>query len=397
MSNVYPLYFKYILINIQNGYDANSNSFQPPKAGLYWFLFDVSSNESIPAHYWISDSATGANTSIVKTKSTTKTLSQNNLFYVQPLSKLKIFAQNAINLTQVNLHALTWSGFYIETISSTPPIAFSVARLNESLLPNKALAFNVVYINIGQCWNDSTYVFIAPVSGVYIFSFSCTTKRLLGDINMVINNAHITPIQTSSLQKSTMIIGVHGTTSINSVISVSGSAVIKLYKNDSAFIAKDSRNDYSQASLRGFLYSPVSDMFIAWSARLVKEEKRFTFDVLDDFNFEDISLNIGDVFKGDKNSTVIIPVDGIYYVTFQTAMIPSATITLSINGTELNEITLIEVSDKTYASGSYERSLLLQLTSGNKLSLSLRLQYGKSVFFTCDFSPVFAGFLVVPL
>ena len=83
----------------------------------------------------------------------------------------------------------------LDDLSCKPPVAFSVLKCSSVLgnfvprSPSSPFQFDVVLINSGQCWNESLYIFTAPVDGIYSFSFGAiisTNSR--HEVALIIND-----------------------------------------------------------------------------------------------------------------------------------------------------------------------------------------------------------------
>ena len=80
-------------MNIGERYDAITNSFQPFKADLYWFLFDIFADTSGNIINTLRDAITGDNTLIYASDCKMMVIAQKHLESVQLESRLQIFSQ----------------------------------------------------------------------------------------------------------------------------------------------------------------------------------------------------------------------------------------------------------------------------------------------------------------
>ena len=194
-----PVKFNHISINIGNAYVSSTDSFQPCKAGLYWFHFDMYSDNLGRTIYTMRDVTTGEDySSIIANESTKSVRSLSDLRNVTSQAQLQMFSQYKHNLSNNVTFGMTWGGMRIDSISTDPPIAFSVVKQNNYIddishiiskkLPSTkdALQFDFILVNSGQCWNEITDYFTAPATGIYILNFSTVTTIMNAVVHLVI-------------------------------------------------------------------------------------------------------------------------------------------------------------------------------------------------------------------
>jgi hypothetical protein len=74
-----------------------------------------------------------------------------------------------------------WSAFKLDEFMS-PLVAFNVYQDSTITTPSsqsQPVPFNNVVVNEGGGWNVTSYTFVAPVSGIYVFSFGTAGKCFL--------------------------------------------------------------------------------------------------------------------------------------------------------------------------------------------------------------------------
>jgi hypothetical protein len=74
-----------------------------------------------------------------------------------------------------------WSAFKLDEFMS-PLVAFNVyqdATITTPSSQSQPVPFNNVVVNEGGGWNVTSYKFVAPVSGIYVFSFGTAGKCCL--------------------------------------------------------------------------------------------------------------------------------------------------------------------------------------------------------------------------
>ena len=388
--NFYPVQFNQIPINIGEKYDTETNSFQPLIAGLYWFLFDTFTNVVGNINYTLRDVITGDKAFIFVSEFKMGVIAQNYLGSVQPESRLQMFSQCPYYVWEQSMIGMSWGGFNIDNLSPSSPVAFSVLK-HSSLLGNFAVSpprspfqFDVVFINSGQCWNEALHTFTAPVNGIYIFSFSTITTISNLEVILIINGKQSVPSHFCRM----ITYFVDG-----EVLTICCSIVLLLTGGDSVYISWNFRpqiDRYEQASFKGFLYAPPNNMSVVWSAAISRPSK-LSVDDQRDITLTDVIINVGGVFRGNDTSKVIIPINGVYYVTFRALQPINVTAALFVNRRKHMEIISVGYFMHTL---TLERSFLLHLTTGNSLSLRLIALSNKQTD-TYIIQWLFTGLLVV--
>ena len=403
-----PIQFSNVLVNLGNNYDTITKSFKPSKTGYFWFVFDIFTDFSGKVNYWMRDIATGDISGISSSRNILSVLSRSDFRYLQPSNQLQMFSEYSY-LVSRDVKSISWGGFNINDMLMNPLIAFSVVQTNNTFdtvdhnnskifsgLYNQ-FAFNVVLVNLGQCWNDTTNTFVAPVRGAYIFSFSANTNNFFVLAYLIIienfsKQVRIIPLYLS--EKSVK----DGTTH-----SISGSEIVMLDISDSVCLSLSLTTGtyadfYKLTSFRGFLYSAPHNFSVIWSARLFSKFESNTGESSNifeneklDLTFKDITINIGNVFLKNDSKKVIIPINGVYCITIKASLPTNAIMALFVDESKLLEI--ISDLDNRYSRATYERSFILHLAVGS--SLSLRLILG-SILYDYSQSPSLAGFLIAP-
>ena len=404
-SNTSPLQFNIITINTGNGFDNYTSSFQAVRSGFYWFFFVVTGSLPGNVNYTMYDILTTIRTSVIDDrKRSARLAAQSDLRHLSSLNTLKMFLQwdYLLETEEWNYLILTWIGFNIDNISTVPPTAFNVMRKNgvwnASSLAN-AFLFDIVLVNSRKCWNDAQSTFTAPVEGVYIFSFSATITS--GSINSLIilhkMQRHVTEPKQNSTVSIIPLCSAYLSESNVDVISVSGSAMVMMAVNDFVFIFSNTLNNYIQVSFKGFLYSPANNLFIAWSTRFdwnISREIQFDVNNRVEIVFSDIVLNIGNVIRNNDKSKMILPIDGIYYITCKTSeMLPAVSIIMLVNRKKSNQVL---ISGNTAKSNlSHEQSFVSKHAANDILSFQIGLQ--KKFSATVYNALCVTGFLIAPI
>ena len=353
----------------------------------------------------------------ITTAEKTKVLSNIDTEYLLSRSDLRnTNARSQLQMISLNLYLdITWGGFNIDEISTNPPIAFQVVSYNSILVKVKfedenilqfnspsAFKFNEVLVNSGQCWDSTKHSFIVPLNGVYIFSFSMNLKNSNWVIEITVRR------EGNILFESNQILS-NGKNAFrqNVLQTVSGSIVKMLTKNDSIFIEHSRfdfitgiNNNYDQASFRGFLYKPTTHINAAWSAQMLNESpfslREIFFEKNHDIAFTRVFINTGDVFNIKDQAKLIIPYSGVYYIILKAKIPPNNEIALFINGlmTQLKIRCYSTEFDNLFSKNveTFERSLLVQVTLNNSLSVRLISDYHQNEAYDI----YFAGFIIAP-
>ena len=160
--------------------------------------------------------------------------------------------------------------------------------------------FDKVSINIGNGWSPSRNEFVAPVTGIYYFSFSIGVSaghRIRGYVkygtNFCTNNGQANSVYDSDIA------------SRGCLLSVTSGAKITA---EVASYNEDGDSSYYQTSFKGFLYSPVQGKSAAWS---VHNNEIFSGTAVVIFPL--ILVTYGITWKLNDNS-VVISTAGTYYV-----------------------------------------------------------------------------------
>ena len=410
--NASPIGFTNIPINIGQNYHIDTSSFQPHEDGLYWFHFDTLTDKDGKAFYGMSDIFTDTDVNIFSNNSVECILSRDDIRHISTQSNLQMFSKHEPCNATGDILVMTWSGFRINDVTNDPFIAFSVTEFQASMNvtffePNTLyIQFSNILLNQGNCWNTEKHAFISPIEGIFLISASLdVTKKALVMVEIlsssVTNTDKQQPLRNG--EKSLVTVSrnhpliLHRSFQHTDITqTVSGSAVVQLVTNDSLMISTEAEyeNLIDKISFKGFLYAPLNNNSVAWSVRLRVENKQQQIESFDDIMLSgiisyEIFSNANDAFN-NKTNLLVLPTDGVYYVTFS-VLVGTST---SVTGTLL--VNNIAIADVFISRGdgftTYERALLLQLMTGDRLSVKLRkadndLKYAIIYF---------AGLLIVP-
>ena len=394
-----PLKFK-VSINIGGSFTDQNSNFKTENNGLYWLHFLKFSNLPGNINYVMYDDSANALTRIIDNKNNSALyISQSDLRNLQKQNSLQMMFQcDSSNTIGSIVMFLVWEGFNIDKITVMPPIAFNVVRQYGVWAANSqetVFPFDNVLVNSGKCWNGSANMFMAPVKGVYIFSFSATIKY--GSINALLMIDKMTTPSLGPKKGLSQIplCSAYLTKPNGDDISISGSAVVMMLAKDFAFVYNSISINYIEMSFKGFLYSPPNSLFIAWSARLDlidATKNEFPVDNQGNIIFSDIVLNIGNVFRSNDISKVVLPIDGIYYITQKISQsVPIGAITNLVNGVVQDGITINSQDNNM----TFEVSEMKNYSAGDSLSFRISLPTGFPA--SVCYALYFTGFLIFPL
>ena len=160
--------------------------------------------------------------------------------------------------------------------------------------------FDIVSINRGNGWSPSSNAFIAPVTGIYYFSFSFGVQPNQGGLWGYIQIG--STIVCSSAVLDTDLVGLD-LSSRGCLLSVKSGDLIKAISHNSM-----SDSSYAETTFKGFLYSPLGDVSVAWSIHSSGNIHGSGF-----IAFEQVFINLGGAWSNTSHS-VTIPATGTYYI-----------------------------------------------------------------------------------
>ena len=186
---------------------------------------------------------------------------------------------------------------------------------------------------------------------------------------------------------------------------ISRSTVVSLRQNDIVTLETIYSSDLTyiqRLSFKGFMYAPSHQLPVAWSFHATKSTGTETWNsnisddnqIMSNITFNEILVNVGDVWSSTTNGA-IIPVGGLYYVTFVLLYAKChLEASLLVNDLATTSIVKTICANKGYLM-TRERSVLLSLTK--KDTVTVKIINGTVA--TCRRSLVtsFAGILVYPL
>ena len=127
-----PVQYSLVYINIENCYDKVPHSFIPLRDGLSWCIFDTfADNKSGKVDCLMKEySKDPFLTSMYAEGFFKNAFSRSDLRHLQESNLLQMFSGCQYFVWEDGMYGITWGGFYIDNISSDPPIVFNVVSNN---------------------------------------------------------------------------------------------------------------------------------------------------------------------------------------------------------------------------------------------------------------------------
>ena len=294
--------FMSVKLNFANGFNVlTGQTFTCPTTGLYWLFYTVVWDGTTFANF----SVQGTNQlpePIIKRLHTEydnyDTISRDkmlNLTLNQQLSVSSAYETYADVSVGSN-----WGAFLLDNIMS-PLIAFEVyASQSAASLSN---VFDKTVFNYGDAWSQSSQEFTAPMSGIYYFSLSVGLFANVEGWNTIAG------YNTCELELFDMSHTGIDLISGSCMMYVQASQTVSIYWN-SPTVTAGIDSSYFETSFRGFLYSPVHGMQVAWSVHNTDIVTGSGSAML----FPNVLVTIPSSIWQSSINTITIPVSGVYYM-----------------------------------------------------------------------------------
>ncbi len=270
-----------------------------------------------------------------------------------------------------------WAGFDISALMK-PLVAFNVYRGATITSPTllQPFPFTTVDVNEGGGWNTTSFKFTAPLSGIYVLSYTTASKGLMQAIYKLVVNGSMFQMEASIFDTNHS--GIDMTTRCVLLTINQGIPIWITGLGTQAY-----GSEYELASFKGFLLSPINGIMIAWSA-VQNTWLTVTWASL---------VNVGYPVAPWNNTLgkAVIPIRGIYFVTMTTIASAStaAYVGMRVNGL-MSPFVYTRVSvglTNSYLTRS--SSSLAQCNTGDTLDIQL-------LFGLVESELSFSGFLVYP-
>lgn len=176
-----PVMFAGASVNIGNGFDAN-NMLTTPRSALYWIHINLMTPIADIDYQMIDTLDSGiSNVSTVGVhrqdtgQSYHETQSRDDVMWIRGGGEFYMSSayEYGTSFGVSTLPVAVWSVFILDTLMD-PLVAFRVYQQSNvrSVNITNPFPFTIVSLNEGEAWNSVSYKFTAPVTGVYVFSYS---------------------------------------------------------------------------------------------------------------------------------------------------------------------------------------------------------------------------------
>ena len=372
--------FQNIAINIGGNFNSQVNKFSTPQYGLYWFHLRAWSNENSTVDCSMKGTNGMPSIGVLRTqpKAGTDAPSRDDLRWL--IKRTAIYITSPIPIGDSYVNAMSaWIGIKIDDLMD-PLIAFNVYQNQTIMTPIFPLPvpFTNIVLNEGSGWNSLSYKFVAPVTGVYIFSYcTASTAGAPSLFTLVIDNNIFYNVEISD-------------TAHPGIISSSRSVPHSVTQGQSVWITGNGKqsygNQYQLSSFKGFLYSPGHRINVVWSVHTTTAGNCIWNNL--NIPFVSIYVNVGNAWQNGQKQ-VVIPVAGIYYVSIAATSTSSNGIEpfVCVNGIFFGNTGIS--AGLTNSSVTREGSFLFQLRVGDTVA-----QKDITNCYTAYTS--FSGFLLYP-
>ena len=336
-----------------------------PFTGYYWIHFSVGIPNDTLADVYLLGFLRPLN--IVRNyttfTSTPITKSRDGIMFLQSSTKLWLSSDYAIYSDQYL--QISFTGFPLTSLMD-PLAVFSVAISTSIIMQiNGRIMYDIVNIDTANAWHSVNSEYIAPLTGIYIISFSSGAFPEASHIVEIwVNNVHIASnIFYSELHRG---IDVISRTIITSMM-VGSRLYTQFNSQNDRFFSLYGSNRHHLTTLMGFLYSPYRLVPISWWVG--REVSDFLAGEVYPFKFDYILNNEG---KGwdSKSNKYLVPLAGVYYIHLTTSISEGRSkLELMRNGLPVMNVQLESQDITSYFCAS--RATLLRLAKFEELSIRL--------------------------
>ena len=368
-----------VKLNFANGFNVSTGrTFTCPTTGLYWLFYTVVWDGTTYADF----SVQGTNQlpePIIKRLHTDydsyDTISRDkmlNLTFNQQLSISSAYETYA----DVNVGS-NWGAFLLDNLMS-PLIAFEVYASQSAA--SQSNVFDETVFNYGNAWSQYNQEFTAPISGIYYFSLSVgVTASNLGWNSIAAYDTCELDLFDSHHTGIDLISG-------SCMMYITATQTVSIYWN---ILTDGMDSSYFETTFRGFLYSPVHGMQVAWSVH----NTNIVSGSGSAMAFPKVFVTEPPSIWQNSTNTITIPVSGIYYMDLmgQTGiLLGTMNMSLTLNSTIVLS-RLLFISNYFYITRS--QPVMAYLQSNSVLAVS----YNNANLEGCDNNGLgFQGFLLYP-
>ena len=236
------------LVNAENSWNLAADTFTAPQSGIY--VFSVSCGVLAGETYDLLISfSSGLTYEMIN-----KDIVHNGIETVSRSFAVSLSAGDTVYTRLIDGYAYSddsyqtsFAGFLYEPLNGRKVI-WSVHQTNIMYGTYSPFPFNDVNVNIGNGWNSTANIFVAPYAGVYQLHLTATVYYSRIDFRLYWNNVTYANIYMN-------------TTNYNGIITRSRAVMIDAAAGDTFFITTTSTtvlysNSYRLISFTGFLISP---------------------------------------------------------------------------------------------------------------------------------------------
>jgi hypothetical protein len=274
----------------------------------------------------------------------------------------------------------TWSGFRIDEVMN-PLVLFRAAKTTNHVGVG-TISLDSLTVNVGGAWNPCTNQFVAPIDGIYFFSWSTAS---------VVNTTHSVSLRVGNINRVTS--GIMGgnfngndVSSQATMLNLTAGSQVTLHLSTGTNVYSDINY---QTSLVGFLYEPTSAQKVAWSLGTDAGQLFGPLTV----SFDVTLVNEGGAWDAASPDLVTIPVTGTYYIVLSggtSLRNYKLNMAVLVNGELLFNI-MEKVTTRTSSYNVRSQALIVSLRQGDILQVGIPAGYNTV---STNNELMFVGFLL---
>ncbi|XP_052074093.1 uncharacterized protein LOC127711976 [Mytilus californianus] len=152
----HPIVFDNVILNVGNGYNKHSGTFTAPSSGIYVFTFLLFPSRS-----------GNFKASMIANISPTKSSWEHTLNTLRYADRVKELRKQVSRLQTTDISVQPSAvAFYAQLTTS-----------EQNVGKHHPIVFDHVILNVGNGYNKHTGAFSAPISGIYVFTFTLFPNR----------------------------------------------------------------------------------------------------------------------------------------------------------------------------------------------------------------------------
>ena len=280
-----------------SSYNLNTGYFTPQTSGTY--VLHVSSAIPAGTRILLNIEGGGLNAGIYR-----QTTSHNgwettsrDVIYTFTQGTQVLLNLNEGSSTSDLLKQTSWSSFLLDNVMS-PVIAFCAGR-SYALTSTGKVDYTNTLVNVGNAWNPTIDTFIAPRSGIYVFSVSYGVQASQS-CNLLI---YVNDVMAYEMINTDTVHNGYDTLSRTFAVSLLVNNTVYAFLNNGVMY---SDNAY-QTSFAGFLYEPLNERKVIWSVYRTNTVNG----QYNPFPFDAVDINIGNGWNSATN-VFVAPYAGVY-------------------------------------------------------------------------------------